>query len=234
MSPVLYTGGEPGGQLTTTNDVENFPGYPDGINGPEMMMQFQAQAERFETDVRFGMATNVDFSGYPHKVVIDDNHEITTGAVIIATGASAQYLGLDSETRLNGKGVSACAICDGFFYKGMNVAVVGGGDSAVEAALALSEQPDTEVRLSYRGDAFSRIKPANHERIQASMAAQGGVEVMWSSSPQAIHPTQVSMSMGGQSLDVPASQIFVFIGGELPTGFLRECGVEIETHFGAP
>ncbi|MEN8251388.1 MAG: thioredoxin-disulfide reductase [Bacteroidota bacterium] len=134
LKPVIYTGGEPGGQLTTTNDVENFPGYPEGINGPEMMMQLQAQAERFGTDVRFGVATSVDFSSHQHKVVIDDSHEISAEAVIIATGASAQYLGLDSEKRLNGKGVSACAVCDGFFYKGMNVAVVGGGDSAVEEA----------------------------------------------------------------------------------------------------
>jgi thioredoxin reductase (NADPH) len=138
LKPVLYTGGEPGGQLTTTNDVENFPGYPDGINGPEMMMQLQAQAERFGTDIRFGVVTGVDFSSYPHKAIVDDSVEVTAEAVIIATGASANYLGLESEKKLNGKGVSACAICDGFFYKEMDVAVVGGGDSACEEASYLA------------------------------------------------------------------------------------------------
>jgi len=175
LSPVLYTGGEPGGQLTTTNDVENFPGYPDGINGPEMMMQFQAQAERFETDVRFGMATSVDFSGYPHKVVIDDNHEITAGAVIIATGASAQYLGLDSETKLNGKGVSACAICDGFFYKGMNVAVVGGGDSAAEEATYLANLCP-KVYLIVRRDVL-RASTIMQQRVLNT----ANIEVLWNS-----------------------------------------------------
>lgn len=138
LKPVLYTGGEPGGQLTTTNDVENFPGYPEGINGPAMMMDLQKQAERFGTEVRFGVATSVDFSGYPHKVIVDEKHEITAEAVIIATGASAKYLGLESEKKLNGKGVSACAVCDGFFYKDMEVALVGGGDAAAEEATYLA------------------------------------------------------------------------------------------------
>lgn len=138
LSPVLYQGGQPGGQLTITNDVENYPGYPDGINGPQMMVDFQKQAERFGTDVRFGLATKVDFSGYPHKVIIDDKHEITAQAVIISTGASAKWLGLESEQRLNGMGVSACAVCDGFFYKGQDVVVVGAGDTAAEEATYLS------------------------------------------------------------------------------------------------
>ncbi len=138
LKPVLYTGGEPGGQLTTTNDVENFPGYPEGINGPAMMMDLQKQAERFGTEVRFGVATSVDFSGYPHKVIVDEKHEITAEAVIIATGASAKYLGQESEKRLSGKGVSACAVCDCFFYKDMEVALVGGGDAAAEEATYLA------------------------------------------------------------------------------------------------
>ena len=134
MKPVLYQGGQPGGQLTITNDVENYPGYPDGINGPQMMVDFQKQAERFGTDIRYGLATSVDFSSYPHKVVIDDKHEITANAVIISTGASAKWLGLESEQRLNGMGVSACAVCDGFFYRGQDVVVVGAGDTAAEEA----------------------------------------------------------------------------------------------------
>ncbi len=175
LNPVLYTGGEPGGQLTTTNDVENFPGYPEGINGPEMMMQLQAQAERFGTDVRFGVATAVDFSGYPHKVIIDDSHEVTAKAVIIATGASARYLGLESETRLSGKGVSACAICDGFFYKGMDVAVVGGGDSACEEATYLANLCP-KVYMIVRRDEL-RASTIMQQRVKNTP----NIEILWNS-----------------------------------------------------
>lgn len=139
MQPVLYQGLQPGGQLTITNDVENYPGYPEGINGPQMMIDFQKQAERFGTDVRFGLITKVDFKGDVHRVWIDDKTEITADAVIISTGASAKWLGLESEQRLNGFGVSACAVCDGFFYKGQDVAIVGGGDTAAEEATYLSK-----------------------------------------------------------------------------------------------
>ena len=138
LTPVLYTGGQPGGQLTTTNDVENYPGYPDGINGPQMMIDFQKQAERFGTDLRYGLATKVDFSSYPLKVWVDDKHEITAESVIISTGASAKYLGLPSEETFANKGVSACAVCDGFFYRGKPVAVVGAGDTAAEEATYLA------------------------------------------------------------------------------------------------
>jgi len=157
LNPLLYTGGEPGGQLTTTNDVENFPGYPEGINGPAMMMDLQKQAERFSTDVRFGVATAVDFSGYPHKVTIDEKHEISADAVIIATGASANYLGLESENQLKGKGVTACAVCDGFFYKGMEVALVGGGDAAAEEATYLANMCPT-VHMIVRRDELRASK----------------------------------------------------------------------------
>lgn len=173
LSPVLYTGGEPGGQLTTTNDVENFPGYPDGINGPEMMMQFQAQAERFKTDVRFGLATAVDFSSYPHKVIIDDSHEITAHSVIIATGASAKYLGLESEKTFNGKGVSACAVCDGFFYRGKNVAVVGGGDTAAEEATYLANLCP-KVYMIVRRDELRASKI-----MQKRVLSTPNIEVLW-------------------------------------------------------
>jgi thioredoxin reductase (NADPH) len=139
LSPVLYTGGQPGGQLTITNDVENFPGYADGINGPQMMMDFQRQAERFGTKIHYGVVTSVDFSGYPLKVLVDDKQEVIAESVIIATGASAKYLGLPSEAAYNNKGVSACAVCDGYFYRGKEVAVVGAGDSAAEESTYLAK-----------------------------------------------------------------------------------------------
>src|SRR5438067_206370 len=129
LKPVLYTGIQPGGQLTITTDVENYPGYANGVMGPQMMEDFKKQAERFETDVRFGLATSVDFSSYPPLVTFDEEHVIEAESVIIATGASAKWLGLESEQRLNGHGVSACAVCDGFFFRGMDVAIVGGGDT---------------------------------------------------------------------------------------------------------
>lgn len=138
LQPVLYQGVTPGGQLTTTTDVENFPGYPDGVTGPQMMDDLQHQAERFGTEVRYGTVTDVDFSGPHHKVLVDDEKLIEAQAVIIATGATAKYLGLESEEKFKAGGVSACATCDGFFYKGLDVAVVGGGDTAVEEALYLA------------------------------------------------------------------------------------------------
>lgn len=142
LKPIVYTGLEPGGQLTTTTDVENFPGYPQGIMGPEMMEDLKKQAERFGTDVRFGMITKTELSAIPgeyHKLTVDESTEILAKTVIIATGASAKYLGLESEKKFMGHGVSACAICDGFFFKGQNVVVVGGGDSAAEEATYLAK-----------------------------------------------------------------------------------------------
>ena len=138
LNPIMYQGPQPGGQLTITNDVENFPGYADGIQGPEMMQDLEKQARRFGTDVRYGMATSVDLSCSPKKVFIDDTHEIHAESVIIATGASAKWLGLPSEEKYNGRGVSACAVCDGFFFRNQEVAIVGGGDTAAEEATYLA------------------------------------------------------------------------------------------------
>ncbi len=173
LNPVLYTGGEPGGQLTTTNDVENYPGYPEGINGPQMMIDFQKQAERFGTDVRFGLATKVDFSSYPLKVWVDDTHEITAEAVIISTGASAKYLGLPSEQKFMNKGVSACAVCDGFFYKGQEVAVVGGGDTAAEEATYLANICPKVYLLVRRGE--MRASTIMQERVKKTK----NIEILW-------------------------------------------------------
>ncbi len=139
LKPVMYQGLQPGGQLTITTEVENYPGYPKGTMGPEMMEDFKAQAERFGTDIRFGYATSVDFSSTPHKVVVDETKTIIADTVIIATGASAKWLGLDSEQRLNGFGVSACAVCDGFFFRNQDVAIVGAGDTAAEEATYLAK-----------------------------------------------------------------------------------------------
>ncbi|MES3019216.1 MAG: thioredoxin-disulfide reductase [Bacteroidota bacterium] len=161
LKPVMYTGIVPGGQLTQTTDVENFPGYPDGIMGPEMMEDFRKQAERFGTQIRFGYVTKVDFSSAPHKVIIDEIKTITADTVIIATGASAKWLGLESEQKYNGFGVSACAVCDGFFFKGQDVAIVGAGDTAAEEAAYLSKLCKS-VHLLVRRDEFRASKAMQH------------------------------------------------------------------------
>ncbi len=164
LNPVVYTGLEPGGQLTTTTEVDNFPGYPEGVDGPTMMVELQQQAERFGTDVRIGMATEVDFSKEPgglHRVTIDDNKKVLAETVIISTGATAKYLGLPSEQRLRGGGVSACAVCDGFFYKGQDVAIVGGGDTAAEEATYLANIC-SKVTMLVRKDHMRASKAMQH------------------------------------------------------------------------
>lgn len=164
LKPVMYTGMEPGGQLTTTTEVDNFPGYPEGIDGPTMMVQLQQQAERFGTEVRFGMATAVEFSdkvGGIHKVTVDGKTQIEAETVIISTGATAKYLGLESEQRLRGGGVSACAVCDGFFFKGQDVAIVGAGDTAAEEATYLANICN-KVTMLVRKDYMKASKAMQH------------------------------------------------------------------------
>jgi thioredoxin reductase (NADPH) len=164
LKPVLYTGMEPGGQLTTTTEVDNFPGYPDGVDGPTMMVELQKQAERFGTDVRIGMVTSVKFNDNPggiHKVIVDNKTEIEAESIIISTGATAKYLGIPSEQRLRGGGVSACAVCDGFFYKGQDVAIVGGGDTAAEEATYLSNIC-TKVTMIVRKGEMRASKAMQH------------------------------------------------------------------------
>jgi len=173
LKPVLYTGLQMGGQLTTTTEVDNYPGYPDGVTGPEMMEDLKKQAERFGADIRFGIATAADFSGKPHKVTIDDNKIIEADTVIIATGATAKYLGLESETKYAGMGVSACATCDGFFYRGKDVAVVGGGDTAAEEATYLAGLCH-KVYLIVRRDVL-RASKAMQERVMNTK----NIEVLW-------------------------------------------------------
>ena len=161
LKPVLYTGMEAGGQLTQTTEVDNFPGYPLGITGPEMMEDFRKQAERFGTEIRFGYVSSVDFSSLPHKVVVDEIKTITADTVIISTGATAKWLGLPSESQYNGFGVSACAVCDGFFFKNQDVAIVGAGDTAAEEATYLAKLCN-KVYMLVRRDEFRASKAMVH------------------------------------------------------------------------
>jgi thioredoxin reductase (NADPH) len=175
LNPVLYTGGQPGGQLTITNDVENYPGYPDGVMGPQMMEDFRKQAERFGTAINYGLVTDVDFSHRPYKVTVDGQREILSDTLIIATGASAKWLGLESETRLNGQGVSACAVCDGFFFRGQDVAIVGGGDTACEEASYLSNICN-KVYMIVRRDEL-RASQIMQKRVMSNPK----IEILWNS-----------------------------------------------------
>jgi thioredoxin reductase (NADPH) len=177
LHPVLYTGLQMGGQLTTTTEVDNYPGYPDGITGPAMMEDFKKQAERFGADIRFGIATSVDFSGKPLKVTIDEKRIIIAEAVIIATGATAKYLGIEAETKYTGMGVSACATCDGFFYRGKDVAVVGGGDTAAEEATYLAGLC-RKVYLIVRRDVL-RASKAMQQRVMNTH----NIEILWEHQP---------------------------------------------------
>lgn len=215
MFPVLYQGTQPGGQLTTTNDVENFPGYPDGITGPEMMIELQKQAERFGTDVRSGWITKVDFSGEIHKVWVNDEKEIHCETVIISTGASAKYLGLPSEQKYLqlGGGVSACAICDGFFYRNQDVVIVGGGDSACEEAHYLSKLCK-KVTMLVRRDEFraskimeNRVKKTENIEILFNTET---VEVLGDG--QVVTGVKAKNNLTGDEFDIPATGFFVAIG----------------------
>ncbi len=180
LKPVMYEGMQIGGQLTTTTEVENYPGYPEGVTGPKMMEEFKAQAQRFGTDCRWGMATEVDLTKHPFKVVIDEKETIITDTLIIATGATAKYLGMESEAKYMGFGVSACATCDGFFYKGQDVAVVGGGDTAVEEATYLSGICN-KVYLIHRRDELRSSKIMTQRVL-----AKKNIEVLWSHIPKEI------------------------------------------------
>ncbi len=173
LNPIVYQGMEPGGQLTTTTEVDNFPGYPEGIDGPAMMEQFQKQAERFGADIRWGVATEIDTTQRPFKVKIDDGNELLAETVIIATGATAKYLGLESEEKFKGGGVSACATCDGFFYKGKDVAVVGGGDTAAEEATYLANLCN-KVYLIHRRDQLRASKAMQNKVLNTP-----NIEVLW-------------------------------------------------------
>ena len=212
MKPVLYQGIQPGGQLTITTEVENYPGYPDGIQGPEMMVHFEKQAARMGADIRYGLATKVDFSQQPYKVWIDEEKLIEADAVIICTGASAKWLGLPSEERLNGFGVSACAVCDGFFFRGKEVAIVGAGDTAAEEAMYLSKLCTT-VHMFIRRDKMRASKV-----MQDRVLNTPNIKVYWNTDTDEIlgekkvEAVRIKNNQTQETQEIPISGFFVAIG----------------------
>ncbi|MEP1086047.1 MAG: thioredoxin-disulfide reductase [Algoriphagus sp.] len=222
LSPVLYTGGQPGGQLTITNDVENYPGYPNSITGPEMMEDFRKQAERFGTQVRYGLATSVDFSTKPHTVIIDEQVTIHADTVLISTGASAKWLGIESETRLNGKGVSACAVCDGFFFRGQEVAIVGAGDTACEEASYLSNIC-SKVYMLIRKDEM-RASQIMQKRVMNNPK----IEILWNTETdeilgdEEVKGVRIFNNKTGEKSEIAISGFFVAIGHQPNTGIFKD------------
>lgn len=212
LKPVLYQGIQPGGQLTITTEVENYPGYPDGIQGPDMMVHFENQAKRMGTDIRYGLATKVDFSVRPLKVEIDEEKWIEADSVIISTGASAKWLGIESEQRLNGYGVSACAVCDGFFFKGKEVAIVGAGDTAAEEALYLSKIC-SQVHMIVRKGEMRASKVMQDRVINTS-----NIKIYWNSETDEVlgdknvHAVRIKNNKTGEKQEIPVSAFFVAIG----------------------
>ena len=212
LKPVLYQGIQPGGQLTITTEVENYPGYPDGVQGPEMMVQFEQQARRMGADIRFGLATKVDLSAQPYRVWIDEEQEILADAIIIATGASAKWLGLESEQRLNGYGVSACAVCDGFFFRNKEVAIVGAGDTAAEEALYLSKLCTTVHMIVRKGQ--MRASKVMQDRVLAAP----NIKVYWNSETDEVlgenkvEAVRIRNNQSNETTEIPVSGFFVAIG----------------------
>ena len=212
LNPVLYQGIQPGGQLTITTEVENYPGYADGIQGPEMMVHFENQAKRMGADIRYGLATKVDFSTRPLKVEIDEEKWIETDALIISTGASAKWLGIESEQRLNGYGVSACAVCDGFFFKGKEVAIVGAGDTAAEEALYLSKIC-SHVHMIVR-----RHEMRASKIMQDRVINTPNITVYWNSETdevlgdKKVDGVRIKNNQTGEKKEIPVSAFFVAIG----------------------
>ncbi|KAI9459583.1 thioredoxin reductase [Russula earlei] len=212
MKPVLYQGIQPGGQLTITTEVENYPGYPNGVQGPEMMVDFEKQAARMGADIRYGLATKVDFSQQPYKVEIDEEKWIEADSVIICTGASAKWLGLESEQKLNGFGVSACAVCDGFFFKGKEVAIVGAGDTAAEEALYLSKLCTTVHMIVRKGQ--MRASKVMQDRVLNAP----NIKIYWNSETaevvgdNRVEAVRIRNTQTNEEQQVPISGFFVAIG----------------------
>ena len=222
LNPVLYQGIQPGGQLTITTEVENYPGYPEGIQGPDMMAHFENQAKRMGTDIRYGLATKVDFSVQPRLVQIDEEKWIEADAVIISTGASAKWLGIESEQRLNGYGVSACAVCDGFFFKGKEVAIVGAGDTAAEEALYLSKIC-SHVHMIVRKGEMRASKVMQDRVINTS-----NITVNWHSETDEIlgekkvEGVRIKNVQTGEKKEIAVSAFFVAIGHHPNSDIFKE------------
>lgn len=222
LKPVLYQGIQPGGQLTITTEVENYPGYADGVQGPEMMVDFEKQAARMGADIRYGLATKVDFSSTPHKVWIDDEKLIEADSVIICTGASAKWLGLESEQRLNGYGVSACAVCDGFFFRGKEVAIVGAGDTAAEEALYLSKLCTT-VHMLIRKDAMRASKVMQERVMKApNIKIYFNTETVEILGDNKVDGMKVKNNKTGEESVIPVQGFFVAIGHEPNSAIFKE------------
>ncbi len=224
LKPIMYTGMEPGGQLTTTTEVDNFPGYPEGIDGPTMMVQLQQQAERFGTEVRIGMVTAVDFSkevGGIHKVTVDNTTQIEAETVIISTGATAKYLGLPSEQRLRGGGVSACAVCDGFFYKGQDVAIVGAGDTAAEEATYLANIC-TNVTMLVRKDHMRASKAMQHRvNNTPNIKVMYNTEVDEVLGDQVVEGLRMINNQTGNKEEIEITGLFIAIGHKPNTDIFK-------------
>jgi len=223
LHPVMYMGGQPGGQLTTTTDVDNFPGYPTGVDGPTMMIDLENQAKRFGTDVRHGLAEKVDFTSQPKKVWIDNGDEIEAQSIIIATGASAKWLGLEGETTYNGLGVSACAVCDGFFYKNQIVAVVGAGDTAAEEASYLANLC-TKVHMIVRRDEM-RASLIMQDRVKNNPK----IEIHWNSETEEILGDSSGVTgirlknrVSGATEEIALTGFFVAIGHQPNTSIFKD------------
>ena len=224
LKPVLYQGIQPGGQLTITTEVENYPGFPEGVQGPELMIHFEHQAKRMGADIRYGLATKVDFSSKPYKVEIDEEKWIEANAIIISTGASAKWLGIESEQRLNGYGVSACAVCDGFFFRGKEVAIVGAGDTAAEEALYLSKLA-TNVHMLVRRDEM-RASKVMQERVKET----ANIKTYWNSETdeilgeKTVEGLRIKNNKTGEKTEIPIKGFFVAIGhtpnSEIFKGFI--------------
>jgi thioredoxin reductase (NADPH) len=222
MKPLLYQGIQPGGQLTITTEVENYPGYPDGIQGPEMMVHFEKQAARMGADIRYGLATKVDFSGDVKKVWIDDEKLIEADAVIISTGASAKWLGIPSEERLNGFGVSACAVCDGFFFKGKEVAIVGAGDTAAEEAHYLSKMCTT-VHMFVRKEAM-RASKVMQDRVMntPNIKIYFNTETDEILGEKKVEGVRILNTKTNTKQEIPVSAFFVAIGHTPNSGIFKD------------
>lgn len=224
MHPVMYTGLEPGGQLTTTTEVDNFPGYPEGIDGPTMMAELQQQAERFGTEVRIGMVTAVELSdevGGIHKVTVDSSKKIEAHTIIISTGATAKYLGLPSEQKLRGGGVSACAICDGFFYKGQEVAIVGGGDTAAEEATYLANICK-KVTMLVRGNEMRASKAMQHRVTSTpNIDLRFNTEVDEVIGDQVVEGLRMVNTLTGEKEAIEITGLFIAIGHKPNTDIFK-------------